>query len=86
MESRIHIYIQITEITEITETPPTKISLRLHHQDKRRIYNTLTVLAWLMDVISPNHHWKVRLDQSLATHDIDTSNMGFPEHWKTKPA
>ena len=35
-----------------------------------RLYNTLTVLAWLLDGISPQHHWKQRLKALLAQHAV----------------
>ena len=56
-------------------------SARTAQQDARRLYNTLTVLAWLLDVISPLHHWKQRLKTLLAQHSIDLQRMGFPADW-----
>jgi len=64
---------------------PLKLALSLCHQGNRRIYNTLTMLAWLMDAISPNHHWRVRLNHLHQSHNIDLSSMGFPRSWNTNP-
>lgn len=47
----------------------------------RKIYNTLVVLAYLMDVISPGHSWKARLLELIDKHAIDVSKMGFPADW-----
>lgn len=60
--------------------PPTLVA-SLNHQDHRRIYNTLTVLAYLLDCISHGHHWKQRLKSLLAQHAIDPVRMGFPVNW-----
>lgn len=51
----------------------------------RKIYNTFVVAAYLMDVIAPGNQWKLRLKDLIATHAIDTSKMGFPVDWKTRP-
>jgi abortive infection bacteriophage resistance protein len=48
------------------------------NQAPRRIYNTLVMLAYLMDCISPHHHWKQRLFELIDRHQIDVRKMGFP--------
>ncbi len=64
--------------------PKTLIS-SLNPKDGRRIYNTLAMLADLMDRISPGHHWKRRLRTLLEQHRIDTRPMGFPDHFALRP-
>jgi abortive infection bacteriophage resistance protein len=61
---------------------PQPLVSSLNTRDGRRIYNTLTVLAWLLDCISPHHHWKHRLKTLLTQHDIDSHHMGFPADWE----
>ncbi|MCG7876040.1 MAG: Abi family protein [Candidatus Thiodiazotropha endolucinida] len=51
----------------------------------KRLYNTLVLLAYLMDKTCMEHHWKQRLKGLIANHNIDTSKMGFPADWQTKP-
>lgn len=63
-----------------SKTPP-ELAVSLNHQDPRRLYNTLTMLAWLLDCISPHHHWKQRLKELLLKHAIDVYQMGFPKDW-----
>ncbi|MFO7582448.1 Abi family protein [Guyparkeria sp.] len=48
----------------------------------RKIYNTLAMLAYLLDVISPDHHWRRHLGRLIARHEIDTRLMGFPDDWE----
>jgi abortive infection bacteriophage resistance protein len=66
----------------IHRPPPLVVSL--NHQDTRRLYNTLTVLAWLLDGISPKHHWKERLKSLLSQHAIEPQRMGFPSGWEQR--
>lgn len=49
------------------------------NQAPRRIYNTLVMLAYLMDLISPGNRWKHRLKALIEHHGIRTRHMGFPE-------
>ncbi len=67
---------------------PQALAASLNRKDTRRIYNTLAALAWLLDTISPQHHWKQRLKKLLA-HDsaygIDAQHMGFPPDWQQRP-
>lgn len=64
---------------------PQALVASLNARDGRRLYNTLTTLAWLLDCISPGHHWKQRLKGLLAQHGIDTRPMGFPSDWEQLP-
>lgn len=61
---------------------PQAVIASLNPQDDRRLYNTLTMLAWLLDCISPQHHWKSRLKSLLAQHGLDPQRMGFPTGWE----
>jgi abortive infection bacteriophage resistance protein len=51
----------------------------------RKLYNTLTMSAYLMDRINPAHQWKVRLAALIESHGVDTSSMGFPKDWAALP-
>jgi len=56
-------------------------SLNLTPDAKKNIYNTLLMLEYLMEIISPGTHWKKRLTQLIDKHGIDVGNMGFPVDW-----
>lgn len=47
----------------------------------KRLYNTLVMLAYLLDLISPGHHWKGRLADLVARHRVPISPMGIPADW-----
>jgi abortive infection bacteriophage resistance protein len=64
---------------------PQRLAASLNYQDDRRLYNTLAVLAWLLDSISPQHQWKQRLKALLVQHQIDPLRMGFPAGWQQMP-
>ena len=51
----------------------------------QKIYNTLVMLAYLMDIINPNHGWKTRLFHLINEHDIDVEAMGFPADYAQFP-
>lgn len=51
----------------------------------KRLYNTLVMLVYFMNIICPGHHWKKRLIELIENHQIDTNPMGFPADWWSKP-
>lgn len=68
-------------------TPPTKkpkhIASAFNPGEPQRIYNTLTMLAYLLDLLSPAHTWRKEIHGLIEAHpEIDTATMGFPGHWR----
>lgn len=53
--------------------------MSLNEKGERKIYNTFTVLAYLMDRISPDSQWKMRVRDCIDRHEIDATQMGFPD-------
>ena len=54
--------------------------------DDTKIYNTLTMLSYLMSIISPTSTWRKRLKfLILSTPQIDVTTMGFPVDWEQRP-
>jgi abortive infection bacteriophage resistance protein len=51
-------------------------------RQSNRIYNSLCLIAWLMDGISPGHRWRKRLRDLLDEHRPDLRAMGFPDGWQ----
>ena len=50
----------------------------------KRIYNTLLMLAHLLDSISPRSQWRQHLFSLFEEHlAVDFSAMGFPADWRT---
>lgn len=75
---------------EFTITPliPKAKTLNLQHQfqpGSRRLYNTLTILLYCMDIVAPRHSWRDRLKTLIAHHHPPARAMGFPSHWDQLP-
>ena len=65
---------------------PASVIGSLNRQDGKRIYNTLAMLACLIDVINPGNHWKKRLSDLInSSPGIQTRYMGFPDNWRDLP-
>lgn len=62
---------------------PAGLSAQFNPAQDRRLYNTLTMLAYLMGVISPDSNWRQRLKALLeATPQVNVVDMGFPLGWE----
>lgn len=57
----------------------------LNDRRLKKLYNTLTMTLYLMNTITPGHHWKEGFKRLVKTHSIDTTKMGFPSNWKSRP-
>jgi abortive infection bacteriophage resistance protein len=60
-------------------------SFNQQRSSERKLYNTLVILAYLMNLISPGHHWKTRLFDLFKNHFINQQAMGFPGDWQQRP-
>lgn len=49
----------------------------------RKIYNTLIIILYMMDIISPKHTWRYKLKSLLNDGEANLNFMGFPTNWKT---
>lgn len=64
---------------------PSRLPVNFDQADGKRLYNTMVMLAYLMDTINPNT-WKQRLNKLFAKHpDVQPRFMGFPEDWQERP-
>lgn len=79
---------RFTVTTKVPRNRPLP-AVRAFHQDgeaERRIFNSLTLLAHLMNVIAPGNDWLVRVRRLLeATPVVDPAAMGFPADWSSRP-
>lgn len=59
-------------------------SFQTEQQPRRKIYNTLVMMAWMLNIIQPDHDWTHRLKKLLVDYpNINTQQMGFPENWQS---
>ncbi|SEP19493.1 Abortive infection bacteriophage resistance protein [Aquisalimonas asiatica] len=75
----------LTVTMELPRKKPPGLAENFHHHEPRKIYNTVAMLAYLLDRISPNHSWKRRLRTLLDAHGIDSAQMGFPSDVWERP-
>lgn len=62
---------------------PEELSLCFNPLIPKRLYNTLVMLAYLLDEISPRSQWRAHLLALLGQHPkVDLAAMGFPEDWR----
>ncbi len=65
---------------------PWQLHQSLNLQQPKHLYNTLVMLEYTMNIISPDHHWKGRLIALFERHPIARpAAMGFPSEWQALP-
>jgi abortive infection bacteriophage resistance protein len=70
---------------QIPGKKPAGLSAQFNPAQDRRLYNTLTMLTYLMSVISPASTWRQRLKALIqATPQIAVADMGFPADWEQR--
>lgn len=62
---------------------PDWLSLVFNVEKPKRLYNTLVMLAYLLDIVSPRSQWRAQLLALLGQHPrVDLNAMGFPGEWR----
>jgi abortive infection bacteriophage resistance protein len=62
---------------------PKEIAGLLNQQKERNIYNTLVMLGYLLNIMSPGTTWPARVQQLLEENPaVNPVVMGFPLNWK----
>ena len=60
-------------------------NFNLENRAQRKIYNSLVLSVYFMDIICLNHHFRPKLKSLLNKHSIQSANMGFPQNWEKLP-
>lgn len=68
----------------LPRTKPSALISSFNPSSRRQLYNSLVMIAGLLEVVSPSSLWKQRLCQLLSEHNIDTQAMGFPSDWSQR--
>ena len=62
---------------------PAWLGKTFNHEQPKRLYNTLVVLAYMLNLISPGSRWRTNLLALLDEHPaVNLNQMGFPADWK----
>ncbi len=77
---------RMTKTLKIPRSKPKTLISSLNYQQnsERKIYNTLVMLQYLLNIICPDNHFKKKLTSILDNHNIQVEAMGFPFGWKEK--
>jgi abortive infection bacteriophage resistance protein len=75
---------EFTFLPKLPKDRPAGVLDTLSFDASRRIYNTLTLMLYLMDVVNPHHHWRERLIGLIDHHAINVAEMGFPDDWRDR--
>jgi abortive infection bacteriophage resistance protein len=76
---------EFTIIPKLPKQRPSIVVKSLNYAKERKLYNTLVILVYLLDIISPEHRWKNKLFDLIEQHKIDVSQMGFPSQFNNLP-
>lgn len=67
-------------------TKPGLLGVAFNAEKPKRLYNTLVMLAYMLDVISSRSQWRAELLALLGQHPkVDLAAMGFPDDWRDSP-
>lgn len=77
---------QIT-VKMIVPKSPASLKLAMNQNVQGRLYNTLAVLGYLMDVVAPGNQWRQHLLELMNSCPLaDENAMGCPQNWKNLSA
>ncbi len=62
---------------------PVDLQSSLNPKEDRRLYNTLTILAYLFSHCNSNSYWPQRVKELIKNYpQINPVDMGFPQNWE----
>lgn len=76
---------QFTVTVSLPRNKPVGLRQNFNLGEERKLYNTLVLMKWCLDVISPDHQWHERLIALLEKHRVETHHMGFPDNYRSLP-
>lgn len=77
---------QVT-VKMIVPKSPASLKLALNGAAQGRLYNTIVVLAYLMDIVAPKNQWREQVAGLMESCLLaDQAAMGFPPKWKNLSA
>jgi abortive infection bacteriophage resistance protein len=71
--------------SQLPRKNPSALVASLSHDDAGHTYNTLTILGWLLDRISPGQTWIGRLARRVDCHPPAREILGFPADYRSRP-
>lgn len=75
---------EFTFTWKLPQRKPPELYNNFNPARRRRLYNTLVMIAYLMDAINANT-WKQRMNNLFISHpEVKCKHMGFPEDWQER--
>ncbi|WP_036489636.1 Abi family protein [Myxosarcina sp. GI1] len=74
---------EFTIIPKLPNKRPAIVVKSLNPNQRRKIYNTLVILIYLLYLINPSNNWKNEFLALTNKHRIDLSQMGFPSDFES---
>jgi abortive infection bacteriophage resistance protein len=66
---------------------PVNLAAAINTSTSGYLYNTLVMLEYMMNIISPDHHWGEKLKRLINKNAlVNVHYMGFPDNWLNTPA
>ncbi len=56
---------------------PKKLAGKFNFESKKYIYNTLVMCEYMMNIISEDNHWQIKLDELIKKYKIEIKRMGY---------
>lgn len=70
---------------QLPRKQPVVLVQSLNHEQPGSLYNTLTLLGWLLARVSPGQTWVQRVCQHISQHVPAADVMGFPADFQSRP-
>ena len=78
--------LNLTVHLELPRNKPQSLAPNFNRHNRHKIYNTLAMLAYMLDVMHPFLDWRGRLLALLDEYgSVPKSQMGFPGDWRSRP-
>lgn len=74
---------EFTVLPKLPFTKPSELPGQFN-PGSRRIYNTLVILLYCLNIVAPGHSWRTQLSALIHRCSIPVDAMGFPEDWRSR--
>lgn len=76
----------LTITVTLPKHKPQDIVKSLNSAEDRKIYNTLVLLAHILNIVEPANHWTNRVRALIHSQRfLVVQHMGFPSDWESRP-
>ncbi|MGH1573772.1 Abi family protein [Methylobacterium sp. P31] len=74
-------------VTMTVPNSPASLKLAMNPFSNRKLYNTLALLGYLLNIVAPGTEWRKDLVRLIGScRLVDPAAMGFPADWQDMPA